>query len=147
MSQRTILVAQAARFIDLMMKFKMSPVVRKIKLMKSKSMQKLQRNKLEMNNQFSSSTPTPPPPTTQAQVINASESDSSLKFEQRILELEKRIEAIPKRAWIVKDQKWTDAIIQMIDNLLLKRRFKRSLECYVGGRTNDTYYILHIRTI
>ncbi|GKF71469.1 hypothetical protein Tco_0207583 [Tanacetum coccineum] len=64
------------------------------------------------------STPTPPPPTIQAQVTNISESDSSSKFEQIILEFEKKVEATPKRAWTEKDQKWTD---EMIDNLLLKR--------------------------
>ncbi|GKD76931.1 hypothetical protein Tco_1339552 [Tanacetum coccineum] len=52
------------------------------------------------------STPTPPPPTTQAQVTNVSESDSSSKFEQRILKLEKKVEAMPKRAWTEKDHKW-----------------------------------------
>ncbi|GJR79360.1 hypothetical protein Tco_0150145 [Tanacetum coccineum] len=43
MGQMTILVAQAAHFLDLIMKFKMSPMIRKTKLM-----QKLQRNKLEI---------------------------------------------------------------------------------------------------
>ncbi|GJR82538.1 retrovirus-related pol polyprotein from transposon TNT 1-94 [Tanacetum coccineum] len=49
--------------------------------------------------------PPPPPPTTQAQVINVSESDSSSKFEQRILKLEKKVEVMPKRAWTEKDHK------------------------------------------
>ncbi|GJX63611.1 hypothetical protein Tco_0296511 [Tanacetum coccineum] len=53
-------------------------------------------------------TSTPTPPTTQAQVTNVSKSDSSLKFEQRLLELEKKVEAMPKRAWTKKDQKQTD---------------------------------------
>ncbi|GJV15771.1 hypothetical protein Tco_1361094 [Tanacetum coccineum] len=88
------------------------------------------------------STPTPPPPTTQAQVTNVFKSDSSSKFEQRISELEKKIKAILKRAWTEKDQKRTDEMVQMIVNLLLKRRFKRSLECYVGGRTIETNYRL-----
>ncbi|GJX05619.1 hypothetical protein Tco_0191535 [Tanacetum coccineum] len=46
---------------------------------------------------------TPTPPTTQAYVTNVSESDSSSKFEQRLLELEKKVEAMPKRAWTKKD--------------------------------------------
>ncbi|GJV61840.1 hypothetical protein Tco_1467940 [Tanacetum coccineum] len=50
MSQRTILVAQAAHFLDLIMKFKTSPMMRKTKLRKTKLMQKLQRNKLEIIN-------------------------------------------------------------------------------------------------
>ncbi|GJW77395.1 hypothetical protein Tco_0139077 [Tanacetum coccineum] len=65
------------------------------------------------------STPTPPPTTTQAQVTNVSESNSSSNFEQRISELEKKTEAMPKRAWTEKDQKQTDEMVQMIDNLLL----------------------------
>ncbi|GJU05644.1 hypothetical protein Tco_1122074 [Tanacetum coccineum] len=47
----------------------------------------------------------PTPLTTQAEVTNVSESVSSLKFEQRPTELEKKVEAIPKRAWTEKDQK------------------------------------------
>nr|GEW15168.1 Gag-Pol polyprotein [Tanacetum cinerariifolium] len=43
-------------------------------------------------------TSTPTPPATQDQVTNVPESDSSLKFEQRLLELKKKVEAIPKRA-------------------------------------------------
>ncbi|GKD63565.1 hypothetical protein Tco_1305673, partial [Tanacetum coccineum] len=66
---------------------------------------------------------------------------------QRISDLEKKIEAIPKRAWTEKDHKRIDEMVQMIDNLLLKRRFKRSLECYVGGRTIETDYRLRMRTI
>ncbi|GJW53214.1 hypothetical protein Tco_0097299 [Tanacetum coccineum] len=42
------------------------------------------------------STPTPPPPTTETQATPASESDMSLKFEQRLLELEKKVELLPK---------------------------------------------------
>ncbi|GJR91255.1 retrovirus-related pol polyprotein from transposon TNT 1-94 [Tanacetum coccineum] len=38
------------------------------------------------------------PPTTQAQVINVSESGSSLKFEAKTLDLEKKVEAMLKRA-------------------------------------------------
>ncbi|GJX67049.1 hypothetical protein Tco_0302776 [Tanacetum coccineum] len=53
-------------------------------------------------------TSTPTPPTTQAQVTNVSESDSSSKFKQRLSELEKKVEAMPKRAWTKKDQKWID---------------------------------------
>ncbi|GJZ68888.1 hypothetical protein Tco_0632438 [Tanacetum coccineum] len=56
-------------------------------------------------------TSTPTPPTTQAQVTNVSESDSSSKFEQRLLELEKKVEAMPKRAWTKKDQKRTDEMV------------------------------------
>ncbi|GKB68392.1 hypothetical protein Tco_0929804 [Tanacetum coccineum] len=95
------------------------------------------------------STPTPPPPplTTQAQVTNISKFDSSLKFEQRLLELEKKDKAMPKRAWIKKDQKRTDEMVQMIDNLLLERWFKRSLKCFVSGRTVETNYRLLMRTV
>ncbi|GKB40421.1 hypothetical protein Tco_0885363 [Tanacetum coccineum] len=50
------------------------------------------------------STPTPPPPTTQAQVINVSKSNSSSKFEQRLSELEKKVEAMLKRACTEKDK-------------------------------------------
>ncbi|GJZ71944.1 hypothetical protein Tco_0635795 [Tanacetum coccineum] len=53
-------------------------------------------------------TSTPPPHATQAQVTNVSESESSLKFKQRLSKLEKKVEAMPKRAWIEKDQKRTD---------------------------------------
>ncbi|GJV80024.1 hypothetical protein Tco_1515894 [Tanacetum coccineum] len=52
-------------------------------------------------------TSTPTPPTTQAQVTNVSESDSSLKFEQRLSE----VEAMPKKAWTKKDLKWTDEMV------------------------------------
>ncbi|GKB14623.1 hypothetical protein Tco_0848546 [Tanacetum coccineum] len=89
------------------------------------------------------STQTPPPQTTQAQVTDLSESDSSSKFEQKNSELEKTIEVMPMRAWTKKDQKRTDEMVQVIDNLLLKRQFKRSLECYVGGRTIETDYRLY----
>ncbi|GJY42224.1 hypothetical protein Tco_0429494 [Tanacetum coccineum] len=47
-----------------------------------------------------------------------SKSDSSLKFEQRLPELEKKVEAMPKRAWIEKDQKWTHEMIHLKMNLL-----------------------------
>ncbi|GKE53407.1 hypothetical protein Tco_1488563, partial [Tanacetum coccineum] len=47
MSKRTILVAQATHFLDMIIKFKTSPMMRKTKLRKTKLMQKLQRNKLE----------------------------------------------------------------------------------------------------
>ncbi|GJY63159.1 hypothetical protein Tco_0464619 [Tanacetum coccineum] len=70
----------------------------------------------------------PLPPTTQAQVTNVSESDSPLKFEQRISELEKKVEAMSKRAWTEKHQQWTDEMLKMIDNLLLERWIMRSLE-------------------
>ncbi|GKB16587.1 hypothetical protein Tco_0850510, partial [Tanacetum coccineum] len=56
-------------------------------------------------------TSTPTPPTTQAQVTNISKSDSSFNFEQRLLELEKKVEAMPKRAWTKKDQKQTDEMV------------------------------------
>ncbi|GJY01753.1 hypothetical protein Tco_0359905 [Tanacetum coccineum] len=71
-----------------------------------------------------------------------SESVSSSKFEQRLSKLKNKVEAMPKRAWTEKDQKRTDEMVQMIDNLLLKRGFNRSLECYVGERTIETDYRL-----
>ncbi|GKC98301.1 hypothetical protein Tco_1168576, partial [Tanacetum coccineum] len=92
-------------------------------------------------------TSTPTPPTTQAQVTNVPESDSSSKFEQRLLEPEKKVEAMPKRAWTKKDQKWIDEMVQMIDNRLPKRRFKSSLECFVGGRMVETDFRLLMRTV
>ncbi|GJZ87570.1 hypothetical protein Tco_0659180 [Tanacetum coccineum] len=48
---------------------------------------------------------TPTPPTTQAQITNVFESVSSLKFEQRLSELEMRVETMPKRDWTEKDKK------------------------------------------
>nr|GEV57362.1 putative Gag-Pol polyprotein [Tanacetum cinerariifolium] len=51
---KTILVAQEAHFLDLVMKFKMSLVMRKTKLIKTMPMQNLYRNKLKMNNEFNS---------------------------------------------------------------------------------------------
>nr|GEV43601.1 putative reverse transcriptase domain-containing protein [Tanacetum cinerariifolium] len=83
-------------------------------------------------------TSTPPPPTIQAQVTNVSESVSSSTFEQRLSELEMKVETMTKRDWTEKDQKQTDEMVQMIGNLLLERRFKRSLECFVGGRKTKT---------
>ncbi|GKA39903.1 retrovirus-related pol polyprotein from transposon TNT 1-94 [Tanacetum coccineum] len=68
-------------------------------------------------------------------------------FKQRLLELENKVEAMPKRAWTEKDQKRTGKMVQMFVNLLLERRFKRSLEFYVGARTNETVYILRMQTI
>nr|GEV58134.1 hypothetical protein [Tanacetum cinerariifolium] len=35
---------------------------------------------------------------------------------------------MPKRAWIEKDQKWTDIMVRKIDNMFLKRQIMRSLE-------------------
>ncbi|GJW53215.1 hypothetical protein Tco_0097300 [Tanacetum coccineum] len=49
---------------------------------------------------------------------------------------------MPKKAWTEKDQKRTDKIVQMIDNLLLERQIMRSLECFIGGRTVETDYKL-----
>nr|GEV31557.1 putative reverse transcriptase domain-containing protein [Tanacetum cinerariifolium]GEV60441.1 putative reverse transcriptase domain-containing protein [Tanacetum cinerariifolium] len=69
------------------------------------------------------------------------------KFEQRLSKLKKKVEAMPKRAWTEKDHKWTDEMVQMIDNLLLKRGFKRSLECYVSERKIETNYRLRMWTI
>ncbi|GJR76859.1 hypothetical protein Tco_0089224 [Tanacetum coccineum] len=71
---------------------------------------------------------TPTPPTTQAQVTDVSESDSSLKFRQRLLELGKKVEAIPKKDFTKKDQQQTNEMLKMIDNLLLERRIMRSLK-------------------
>ncbi|GJU99966.1 hypothetical protein Tco_1329237 [Tanacetum coccineum] len=70
------------------------------------------------------STPTPPPPTTQAQVTNISESDSTSNFKEK-----------------------TNELLKFFDNLLLERWIMRSLECYVGGRLNETDYRLKMRTI
>nr|GEV73074.1 retrovirus-related Pol polyprotein from transposon TNT 1-94 [Tanacetum cinerariifolium] len=92
-------------------------------------------------------TSTPPPPTIQAQVTNVSESVSSSTFEKRLSELEMKVETMPKRAWIEKDQKQTDEMVQMIDNLLLERRFKRRLECFVGGSKTETDKRLLPRTV
>ncbi|GJX15337.1 hypothetical protein Tco_0216169 [Tanacetum coccineum] len=47
---------------------------------------------------------------------------------QRLSELENKIEALPKRAWIEKDQQQTDEMLKMIDNLLLERWIMRILE-------------------
>ncbi|GJS72804.1 RNA-directed DNA polymerase, eukaryota [Tanacetum coccineum] len=82
-------------------------------------------------------TSTPTPLTTQAQVTNVSESVSSLKFEQRLSKLEMRVQTMPKRVRHRKIRKWTDEMVQMIDNLLLERWFKKSLRsvlkfCYEG---------------
>ncbi|GKB06102.1 hypothetical protein Tco_0834335 [Tanacetum coccineum] len=81
-----------------------------------------------------SSTPTPPPPTTQAQVTNVSESDSSSKFEQRLLELEKKVEAMLRRAWTEKDQKWTNEMKSnleedMRESLIYNTSFLGEYEC------------------
>ncbi|GJU38080.1 hypothetical protein Tco_1186434 [Tanacetum coccineum] len=54
---------------------------------------------------------------------------------------------MPKRAWTEKDQKQTDEIVKMIDNLKLERRIMRSLECFVGGRTVETDYRLLMRIV
>ncbi|GJU92717.1 hypothetical protein Tco_1317473 [Tanacetum coccineum] len=51
-------------------------------------------------------------------------------------------DAMPKRAWKDKDQTRTDEMVKNIDNLLVKRRIMRSLECYVGKRINETDYRL-----
>ncbi|GKA67184.1 hypothetical protein Tco_0766992 [Tanacetum coccineum] len=42
-------------------------------------------------------TSTPTPPTTQAQVTNVFEFYASLKFEQRLLELEKKVKTMPRK--------------------------------------------------
>ncbi|GKA70253.1 hypothetical protein Tco_0776317 [Tanacetum coccineum] len=70
------------------------------------------------------STPTPSPPTTQAQVTNISESDSTSNFKEK-----------------------TNELLKFFDNLLLERWIMRSLECYAGGRLNETDYRLKMRTI
>nr|GEU81533.1 hypothetical protein [Tanacetum cinerariifolium] len=53
---------------------------------------------------------------------------------------------MPKRAWTEKDQKRTTYMLEKIDQTLLKRRIIRSLECFVGGRRNETNYRLLTRT-
>ncbi|GJT98617.1 hypothetical protein Tco_1094135 [Tanacetum coccineum] len=55
--------------------------------------------------------------------------------------------AMPERAWTDKDQTQTNEMVKMIDNLLLERRIMRSLKCYVGKRTNETNYRIHMRTV
>ncbi|GJZ52508.1 retrotransposon protein, putative, ty1-copia subclass [Tanacetum coccineum] len=71
----------------------------------------------EEKNLTQKQTSTPTPPTTQAQVTNVFESDSSSKFEQRLLELKKKVEAMPKRAWTKKYQKRTDEMEDKRDGL------------------------------
>ncbi|GJT18789.1 hypothetical protein Tco_0877495 [Tanacetum coccineum] len=51
------------------------------------------------------------------------------------------------RKWSEKDQEWYDKMLKLIDDLLLERWIMRSLECYVGGRLNETDYRLRMRTI
>ncbi|GJS77811.1 hypothetical protein Tco_0727692 [Tanacetum coccineum] len=55
-------------------------------------------------------------------------------------------DAMPKRKWLEKDQERTAEMLKLIDDLLLERRIMRSLECYVGGRLNETNYRLQMRT-
>nr|GEY23991.1 retrovirus-related Pol polyprotein from transposon TNT 1-94 [Tanacetum cinerariifolium] len=50
------------------------------------------------------------PLTIQAQVTNVSESELSSKFKQRLLELENKVQAMPKRAWKMKDHKRMDVM-------------------------------------
>ncbi|GJZ11009.1 hypothetical protein Tco_0545768 [Tanacetum coccineum] len=83
-------------------------------------------NVISMDTKKTTSTPTPP--TTQAQVKNVSKSDSSLKFGQRLSELEKKVEAMPKKAWTKKDQQRNNEMLKMINNMLLERQIIRSLE-------------------
>ncbi|GKA53382.1 hypothetical protein Tco_0746697 [Tanacetum coccineum] len=52
-----------------------------------------------------------------------------------------------EESMIEKDQKWTDKIVQMIDNMLLERRIMRILECFVGGRAVETDYRLLMWTV
>ncbi|GJX75908.1 hypothetical protein Tco_0322719 [Tanacetum coccineum] len=56
-------------------------------------------------------------------------------------------DAMPKRKWSEKDQEQIAKMLKLIDDLLLERRIMRSLECYVGGRLNETDYRLWMRTI
>ncbi|GKB42068.1 hypothetical protein Tco_0887010 [Tanacetum coccineum] len=137
MSQRTILVAQAAHFLDLMMKFKtfLSSAEHEIQSMVDFSIHQedtaVQRTPLidiviSMVTEKTTSTPTPP--TTQAQVTN-------------------KVEAMPKRAWTEKDQQRTDEMLKMIDNLLMERQIMRSLESLVGGRNIKTDKRLLPRTV
>ncbi|GJY94367.1 hypothetical protein Tco_0510728 [Tanacetum coccineum] len=51
-------------------------------------------------------------------------------------------EAMPTRKWSEKDQEQTPEMLKLIDDLLLERQIMRSLECYVGGRLNETDYKL-----
>ncbi|GKC41361.1 hypothetical protein Tco_1059083 [Tanacetum coccineum] len=90
MSQRTILVAQAAHSLDLVMKFKTSPIQSMVDVPIHQENPAVHRTPLidtviSMVTEKTTSTPTPP--TTQAQVTNASKFDSSLKFEERLSEL------------------------------------------------------------
>ncbi|GKD24858.1 hypothetical protein Tco_1231072, partial [Tanacetum coccineum] len=55
--------------------------------------------------------------------------------------------AMPKRKWSEKDQERTAEMLKLIDDLFLERWIIRSLECYVGGRLNETGYRLQIQTI
>ncbi|GJW55553.1 hypothetical protein Tco_0099638 [Tanacetum coccineum] len=49
-------------------------------------------------------------------------------------------DAMLKRKWSEKDQERIVEMLKLIDDLLLERRIMRSLECYVGGRLNETGY-------
>ncbi|GJU07283.1 hypothetical protein Tco_1123713 [Tanacetum coccineum] len=59
-------------------------------------------------------------------------SDEENKADVEVAEKQARNEQLRKI------RKWTGEMVQMIDNLLLKRRLKRSLECFVGGRKIET---------
>ncbi|GJR58502.1 hypothetical protein Tco_1500664 [Tanacetum coccineum] len=54
--------------------------------------------------------------------------------------------AMSKRAWTDKDQQRIDKMVKKIDNLLLKRRIMRSLECFIGGRSVEMDYKLLTQT-
>ncbi|GKA98188.1 hypothetical protein Tco_0826082, partial [Tanacetum coccineum] len=56
-------------------------------------------------------------------------------------------EAMPTRKFSKKDQEQTTEMLKLIDDRLLERWILRSLECYVGGRLNETDYRLRMRTI
>ncbi|GKE21573.1 hypothetical protein Tco_1433085 [Tanacetum coccineum] len=55
--------------------------------------------------------------------------------------------AMPTRKLSKKDQERTTEMLKLIDDRLLERWILRSLECYVGGRLNETDYRLRMRTI
>ncbi|GKA72788.1 hypothetical protein Tco_0779004 [Tanacetum coccineum] len=70
------------------------------------------------------------------------------------IKLEKAKKSMPKNSSTSVDQepldklrKKTDAMLKLLDNLLLERLILKSLECYVGGRLIETDYRLQMRTV
>ncbi|GJV66985.1 hypothetical protein Tco_1482494 [Tanacetum coccineum] len=142
MTQRTILVAQAAYFLNLLRKFMMSPMIRKTKLRIQNGSSSCRETSWICTDQFNLSS---------AELEIQSMMDVSIHQEdlavQRTPLIDLVILMVTEKTASIPIPKTTQAHVQMCSTSCWKDISKRSLEVLVGARKTETDKRLLQRTI